>query len=155
MSVFSGGTSVNTEYRARFSSTEFMTPNIDINTDGSYLIGEGYLYPMQGQTHSISVFLEVESGTNRLYVNVSWLRLGVDDPKEFEICFTGYDTSNAVTVWNGTKVLTNQEEHLFYYSTGFYSHMHKLELDFISTDRERWYHFEYFKNGNRSRMVEY
>ena len=29
------------------------------------------------------------------------------------------------------------------------------EIDFISTDGERWYHFEYIKEANRSRMVEY
>lgn len=153
MSVFSGGSSGNIEYLARFSSMRFMTPDIDINTVGSYLIGEDYIYPMQGQTHSISVFFEVVSeGVEQFYVNASWLRLGYDDPKEFKICATYYDTNGTVATWNGTKVLTNEEERIF---VTFYDVMHKLEIDFISTDGERWYHFEYFKNGNRSRMVEY
>ena len=152
MSVFSGG-SGNIEYLARFSSTRFKTPDIDINTVGSYLIGEDYIYPMQGQTHSISVFFEVVyAGVEQFYVNASWLRLGIDNPKEFKICATYYDTNGTVGIWNGTKVLTNEEERLF---VTFYDAMHKLEIDFISTDGERWYHFEYFKNGNRSRMVEY
>ena len=153
MSVFSGGLSGNIEYLARFSSTRFMTPDIDINTVGSYLIGEDYIYPMQGQAHSISVFFEVVyAGVEQLYVNASWMRLGYDDPKEFKICATYYDTNGTGETWNGTKVLTNEEERIF---VTFYDVMHKLEIDFISTDGERWYHFEYFKNGNRSRMVEY
>lgn len=153
MSVFSGGPSGNIEYLARFSSMRFMTPDIDIDTVGSYLIGEDYIYPMQGQTRSISVFFEVvNAGVEQFYVNASWLRLGYDDPKEFKICATYYDTNGTVATWNGTKVLTNEEERVF---VTFYDLMHKLEIDFISTDGERWYHFEYFKNGNRSRMVEY
>lgn len=153
MSVFSGGPSGVIKYLARLSSTAFMTPTIDINTVGSYLIGEGYVYPMQGQTHSISVFFEVvTAGVEQFYVNASWLRLGSDSPKEFKICATYHATDGTVATWNGTKTLTNTEDSLF---VTFYDVMHKLEIDFISTDGERWYHFEYFKNGNRSRLVEY
>lgn len=147
----SGGATVLNH--ARLQSVGFNTPDIDIDTVGSYLIGEDYIYPTQGQTRSISVFFEVVSaGVEQFYVNASWLRLGSDDPKEFKICATYYDTNGTVATWNGTKVLTNEEERIF---VTFYDVMHKLEIDFISTDGERWYHFEYFKNGNRSRMVEY
>lgn len=149
--INSGGTTVIN--RARMQSVNFYTPSIDKDTVGSYLVGEGYIYPMQGQTHSISVFFEVvTAGVEQFYVNASWLRLGYDATKEFKICATYYGTDGTVAAWNGTKVLTNEEERIF---VTFYDAMHKLEIDFISTDGERWYHFEYFKNGNRSRMVEY
>lgn len=147
----SGGVTVLNQ--ARLQSVNFMTPDIDIDTVGSYLIGEDYIYPTQGQAHSISVFFEVVyAGVEQFYVNASWLRLGFDNPKEFKICATYYDTNGTVGIWNGTKVLTNEEERLF---VTFYDAMHKLEIDFISTDGERWYHFEYIKEANRSRMVEY
>ena len=147
----SGGVTVIN--RASLQSVSFHTPSIDKDTVGSYLVGEGYIYPMQGQTHSISVIFEVvTAGVEQFYVNASWLRFGSDDPKEFKISATYYGTDGTVATWNGTKVLTNEEERLF---TTSYDDMHKIEIDFISTDGERWYHFEYFKNGNRSRMVEY
>lgn len=151
MSVFSGGPSGNIEYLARFSSTGFMTPTIDTNTAGLYLVGEDYLYPMAGQTHSISVYFEVVDPDSSVYnVMATWRRSGTDDPKEFKIAVTYF--GNTVGCWHGTKTLSTTETALVI--TDF-ENMVKMEIDFISTDGERWYHFEYFKNGNRSRMVEY
>lgn len=151
MSVFSGGSSGNIEYLARFSSTKFMTPTIDTTIVGLYIVGEDYLYPMEGQTHSISVFFEVVDPGSPVYnVLATWRRSGTDDPKEFKIAVTYF--GNTVGCWHGTKTLSTTETAL---TITDFANMVKLEIDFISTDGERWYHFEYFKNGNRSRMVEY
>lgn len=151
MSVFSGGPSGNIEYLARFSSTGFMTPTIDTNTAGLYLVGEDYLYPMAGQTHSISVYFEVVDPDSSVYnVMATWRRSGTDDPKEFKIAVTYF--GNTVDCWHGTKTLSTTETALVI--TDF-ENMVKMEIDFISTDGERWYHFEYIKEANRSRMVEY
>lgn len=151
MSVFNGGPSGNIEYRARLSSTGFMTPEIDTTTAGTYLVGEDYLYPTAGQTHSISVYFEVvDPGSSVYNVKATWRRSGTDDPKEFKIAVTYF--GNTVGCWHGTKTLSTTETDLVV--TDF-ENMVKIEIDFISTDGERWYHFEYFKNGNRSRMVEY
>ena len=151
MSVFNGGLSGNIEYLARFSSVGFMTPDIDTTTAGIYLVGEDYLYPTTGQTHSISVYFEViDPGSSVYNVKATWRRSGTNDPKDFEIAVT-YFGSN-VGCWHGTKTLSTTETDLVV--TDF-ANMVKIEIDFISTDGERWYHFEYFKQGNRSRLVEY
>ena len=151
MSVFSGGPSGIIEYLARFSSTRFMTPTIDTNTVGLYLVGEDYLYPMAGQTHSISVYFEVVDPDSSVYnVMATWRRSGTDDPKEFKIAVTYF--GNTVSCWHGTKTLSTTETALVI--TDF-ENMVKMEIDFISTDGERWYHFEYIKEANRSRVVEY
>lgn len=151
MSVFNGGPSGNIEYRARLSSTGFMTPEIDTTTAGIYLVGEDYLYPTAGQTHSISVYFEVVDPDSSVYnVMATWRRSGTDDPKEFKIAVTYF--GNTVGCWHGTKTLSTTETDLVV--TDF-ENMVKIEIDFISTDGERWYHFEYIKEANRSRMVEY
>ena len=151
MSVFSGGLSGNIEYLARFSSTKFMTPTIDTTIVGLYIVGEDYLYPMEGQTHSISVFFEVvDPGSSVYNVMATWRRSGTDDPKEFKIAVTYF--GNTVGYWHGTKTLSTTETAL---TITDFANMVKLEIDFISTDGERWYHFEYIKEANRSRMVEY
>lgn len=151
MSVFGGGLSGNIEYLARFSSTKFMTPTIDTTIVGLYIVGEDYLYPMEGQTHSISVFFEVVDPGSPVYnVLATWRRSGTDDPKEFKIAVTYF--GNTVSCWHGTKTLSTTETALVV--TDF-ENMVKMEIDFISTDGERWYHFEYIKEANRSRMVEY
>lgn len=151
MSVFSGGSSGNIEYLARFSSTKFMTPTIDTTIVGLYIVGEDYLYPMEGQTHSISVFFEVVDPGSPVYnVLATWRRSGTDDPKEFKIAVTYF--GNTVGCWHGTKTLSTTETAL---TITDFDNMVKLEIDFISTDGERWYHFEYIKEANRSRMVEY
>lgn len=151
MSVFNGGPSGNILYLARFCSMGFMTPTIDTSTAGLYLVGEDYLYPMAGQTHSISVYLEVvDPGSSVYNVMATWRRSGTDDPKEFKIAVTYF--GNTVGCWHGTKTLSTTETALVI--TDFYN-MVKMEIDFISTDGERWYHFEYVKEANRSRMVEY
>lgn len=151
MSVFGGGPSGNIEYLARFSSTGFMTPTIDTTTAGLYLVGEDYLYPMEGQTHSISVYFEVVDPDSSVYnVKATWRRSGTDDPKEFKIAITYF--GNTVGCWHGTKTLSTTDTNL---TITDFSDMVKMEIDFISTDGERWYHFEYIKEANRSRMVEY
>ena len=151
MSVFGGGLSGNIEYLARFSSTKFMTPTIDTTIVGLYIVGEDYLYPMDGQTHSISVFFEVVDPGSHVYnVLATWRRSGTDDPKEFKIAVTYF--GNTVGCWHGTKTLSTTETAL---TITDFANMVKLEIDFISTDGERWYHFEYIKEANRSRMVEY
>jgi hypothetical protein len=151
MSVFSGGPSGNILYLARLCSMGFMTPTIDTTTAGMYLVGEDYLYPMAGQTHSISVYFEVvDPGSSVYNVLATWRRLGTDDPKEFKIAVTYF--GNTVGCWHGTKTLSATETALVVTDFG---NMVRLEIDFISTDGERWYHFEYIKEANRSRMVEY
>ena len=151
MSVFGGGLSGNIEYLARLSSTKFMTPTIDTTIVGLYIVGEDYLYPMEGHTHSISVFFEVvDPGSSVYNVMATWRRSGTDDPKEFKIAVTYF--GNTVGCWHGTKTLSTTETVL---TITDFANMVKLEIDFISTDGERWYHFEYIKEANRSRMVEY
>lgn len=151
MSVFNGGPSGNILYLARLSSTGFMTPTIDTTSAGLYLVGEDFLFPMAGQTRSISVYFEVvDPGSSVYNVMATWRRYGTDDPKEFNISVTYF--GNTVGCWHGTKTLSTTETALVV--TDF-ENMVKLEIDFISTDGERWYHFEYIKEANRSRMVEY
>ena len=151
MSVFNGGPSGNILYLARLCSMGFMTPTIDTTTAGMYLVGEDYLYPMAGQTRSISVYFEVVNPGSSVYnVMATWRRSGTDDPKEFKIAVTYF--GNTVGCWQGTKTLSTTETALVV--TDF-ENMVKIEIDFISTDGERWYHFEYIKEANRSRMVEY
>ena len=150
---FKGGVLGNSaiKYMARLSSTDFKTPNIDTTTAGLYLVGEGYLYPMDGQTHSISVYFEVVDPDSSVYnVLATWRRSGTDDPKEFKIAVTYF--GNTVGCWHGTKTLSTTETNL---TITDFEYMVKMEIDFISTDGERWYHFEYIKEANRSRMVEY
>lgn len=128
-----------------------MTPTIDTTSAGLYLVGEDFLFPMAGQTRSISVYFEVvDPGSSVYNVMATWRRYGTDDPKEFNISVTYF--GNTVGCWHGTKTLSTTETALVV--TDF-ENMVKLEIDFISTDGERWYHFEYIKEANRSRMVEY
>jgi len=151
MSVFNGGTSGKILYLARLCSMGFMTPTIDTTTAGMYLVGEDYLYPMAGQTRSISVYFEVvDPGSSVYNVMATWRRSGTDDPKEFKIAVTYF--GGTVGCWQGTKTLSTTETAL---AVTDFENMVKMEIDFISTDGERWYHFEYIKEANRSRVVEY